>query len=68
MRDEYPPQSPSAEERPATDGHTDAADESARNAAARADSAGRNADRWVPLVYDLEQNGEGAGEYRGEVY
>jgi hypothetical protein len=66
MRDEHPPQSPSADGLSAKQRNTDGQNES-RSDDARSDAAGPNAERWVPLAYDLEQNGDSSPD-RGEVF
>lgn len=66
MRDENIQQSPSADQLSEQQQPVDGANGSRRDDETRTDPP--NLERWVPLAYDLEQNGDSNTEYRGEVF
>jgi len=67
MHDENPQQSPGGDALSEQQRSADGTNGSRRDGEARTDPS-PNVPRWVPLVYDLEQNGESNPEHRGEVF
>jgi len=68
MRDESQEPSKDTDALGAQDHNTDERNQSERREAPGYDSPANRSERWVPLAYDLEQNGESGSEHRGEVF
>ena len=68
MRDESQEQSQGTDALAAQHNNTDGVNESERREAPGYDSPANRPERWVPLAYDLEQNGDSGSEHRGEVF
>jgi hypothetical protein len=66
MRDENSQRSPGGDALSEQQQSADGANGSRRDGEARTDPP--NVPRWVPLAYDLEQNGDSSSDYRGEVF
>lgn len=67
MRDDNSQQSPTGDAHSEQQQSANAPHGSRRDGEAHRDSS-PNVPRWVPLAYDLEQNGDSSPEYRGEVF
>jgi hypothetical protein len=68
MRDETPEQPLNADTAAAQQNAANRSSDSANQDALPYDALPPKSDRWVPLAYDLEQNGDSGSEQRGEVF